>query len=52
MADDILVTIPDGTLRGRQEYSLRDIWFYAFQQIPYGKPPTKNLRFKVQFSEK
>ncbi|CAG9857130.1 unnamed protein product [Phyllotreta striolata] len=32
-----LVTIPNGTIQGRIEYSKRGISFYSFQQIPYGK---------------
>nr|AIY68358.1 esterase [Leptinotarsa decemlineata] len=43
---DILVTIPNGKLRGRKEYSQRGISFYAFQQIPYAKPPVGELRFR------
>ncbi|XP_056635865.1 juvenile hormone esterase-like isoform X1 [Diorhabda sublineata] len=43
---DILVNIPNGTILGRQEYSQRGITFYAFQQIPYAKPPIGNLRFQ------
>ncbi|XP_057652549.1 juvenile hormone esterase-like [Diorhabda carinulata] len=43
---EILVTTPNGVVQGRQEYSQRGISFYAFQQIPYAKPPVGNLRFK------
>ncbi|XP_074039007.1 juvenile hormone esterase [Leptinotarsa decemlineata] len=43
---DILVTIPDGTIRGREEYSQRGIKFFSFQQIPFAKPPLGELRFK------
>ncbi|KAG5867332.1 hypothetical protein JTB14_023061 [Gonioctena quinquepunctata] len=46
VAEDILVTIPQGTLRGRQEYSQRGISFYAFQQIPFAKPPVGEFRFR------
>ncbi|CAG9861805.1 unnamed protein product [Phyllotreta striolata] len=42
----ILVKIPDGRLRGRIEHSSRNISFFAFQQIPYAKPPIGKLRFK------
>uniref|UniRef100_A0A6P7F0V5 Carboxylic ester hydrolase n=2 Tax=Diabrotica virgifera virgifera TaxID=50390 RepID=A0A6P7F0V5_DIAVI len=45
--DDVIVTIPNGQLRGRLEYSLRkNVTFYAFQQIPFGKPPVGELRFR------
>ncbi|CAG9824776.1 unnamed protein product [Phaedon cochleariae] len=43
---DVLVTIPKGTIRGRKEYSLRNISFYAFQEIPFAKPPVGELRFR------
>ncbi|XP_057653317.1 venom carboxylesterase-6-like [Diorhabda carinulata] len=47
LAQEILVTIPNGQIRGRMEYSMRKtgVPFYAFQQIPYGKAPVGNLRF-------
>ncbi|KAG5868565.1 hypothetical protein JTB14_013963 [Gonioctena quinquepunctata] len=52
-AADILVTTPNGMIRGGQEYSERGISFYAFQGIPYAKPPVGELRFKEpQPSEK
>ncbi|CAH1180190.1 unnamed protein product [Phaedon cochleariae] len=44
---EVLVTIPNkGTIRGRKEYSLRNISFYAFQEIPFAKPPVGELRFR------
>nr|ASM90853.1 putative juvenile hormone esterase 2 [Colaphellus bowringi] len=42
---DVLVTTPKGKIKGRKEYSQRGISFYAFQQIPFGKPPVGELRF-------
>ncbi|KAG5877338.1 hypothetical protein JTB14_030709 [Gonioctena quinquepunctata] len=45
-AADILVTTHNGIIRGRQEYSNRGISFYAFQQIPFAKPPVGELRFR------
>ncbi|CAH1161896.1 unnamed protein product [Phyllotreta striolata] len=46
-AEDILVTTPLGTLRGRKEYSLRkNVSFYSFLEIPFAKPPLGELRFK------
>uniref|UniRef100_A0A6P7G3Q6 Esterase-5B-like n=1 Tax=Diabrotica virgifera virgifera TaxID=50390 RepID=A0A6P7G3Q6_DIAVI len=44
---EVIVTTPNGKIRGRQEYSQRKISFYAFQQIPFAKPPVGSLRFKV-----
>ncbi|KAJ8937806.1 hypothetical protein NQ314_011712 [Rhamnusium bicolor] len=44
---DIFINIPNGQVKGRQEVSARNVTFYAFQQIPYAKPPTGKLRFKV-----
>ncbi|CAG9824762.1 unnamed protein product [Phaedon cochleariae] len=44
---EVLVTIPNkGTIRGRKEYSLRKNSFYAFQEIPFAKPPVGELRFR------
>ncbi|CAG9828978.1 unnamed protein product [Diabrotica balteata] len=44
---EIIVTTPNGKIRGREEYSQRGISFYAFQQIPFAKPPVGSLRFKA-----
>ncbi|XP_028149429.2 venom carboxylesterase-6 isoform X1 [Diabrotica virgifera virgifera] len=44
---EIIVTTPNGKIRGRQEYSQRGISFYAFQQIPFAQPPIGSLRFKA-----
>lgn len=46
-AGDVLVTIPDGTLKGSTEHARNNIPFYAFQMIPFAKPPVGNLRFQV-----
>uniref|UniRef100_A0A6P7G2B5 Esterase 6-like n=1 Tax=Diabrotica virgifera virgifera TaxID=50390 RepID=A0A6P7G2B5_DIAVI len=48
---EIIVTTPNGKIRGRQEYSQRGISFFAFQQIPFAKPPVGSLRFKVSSIE-
>jgi carboxylesterase type B len=42
------VVTPNGIILGREEYSQRGSYytFYAFQQIPYAKPPVGPLRFK------
>ncbi|CAG9828981.1 unnamed protein product [Diabrotica balteata] len=47
-ADDLVVRTLNGEVRGRMEYSLRKtgVPFYAFQQIPYGKAPVGDLRFR------
>ena len=47
--DEILVTIPQGVLRGRKEVSCYDEIYYGFHGIPYAKPPVGELRFKVSF---
>ncbi|KAG5877339.1 hypothetical protein JTB14_030710 [Gonioctena quinquepunctata] len=44
--EDLIVDLPNGALQGRKEYSQRGITFYAFQQIPYAKPPVGELRFR------
>ncbi|KAJ8937805.1 hypothetical protein NQ314_011711 [Rhamnusium bicolor] len=43
---EIFLNIPNGQIKGRQEVSARNQTFYAFQQIPYGKPPIGKLRFR------
>lgn len=44
------VEIADGSIRGIRETSLRkQVDFYAFRGIPFGKPPLGELRFKVNF---
>uniref|UniRef100_A0A6P7FVP3 Carboxylic ester hydrolase n=1 Tax=Diabrotica virgifera virgifera TaxID=50390 RepID=A0A6P7FVP3_DIAVI len=47
-AEDLIVNTLNGPVRGRMEYSMRKtgVPFYAFQQIPYGKAPVGDLRFK------
>ena len=44
---DILVTIPQGTLKGKEEKSPHGDVYYSFQGIPFAKPPVGDLRFKV-----
>ncbi|KAJ8939592.1 hypothetical protein NQ318_010599 [Aromia moschata] len=43
---DILVSLPNGKIRGHVLQSPGNINFYAFQSIPYAKPPLGNLRFQ------
>ncbi|KAJ8911438.1 hypothetical protein NQ315_013883 [Exocentrus adspersus] len=41
----VTVTIANGQIQGRQESTYKGTTFYAFQEIPYAKPPVGNLRF-------
>lgn len=43
----IIVNTTNGVVQGKVEYSQRGTIFYAFQQIPYAKPPVGPLRFKA-----
>lgn len=47
--EEVLVTIPQGTLRGQKEVSPIGDIYYSFSDIPYAKPPIGELRFKVNF---
>lgn len=44
-----LVQVEQGLLRGLRGLSVREKEFLAFLGIPYAKPPTGELRFKVQY---
>ncbi|KAJ8971263.1 hypothetical protein NQ317_011622 [Molorchus minor] len=44
---DVLVTLPNGKVRGHVLESPGGMKFYAFQGIPYAKPPVGNLRFQA-----
>lgn len=44
---NVLVTIPQGTLKGLKDETVFGDVYYSFQGIPYGKPPVGELRFKV-----
>uniref|UniRef100_V5I8T2 Carboxylic ester hydrolase n=1 Tax=Anoplophora glabripennis TaxID=217634 RepID=V5I8T2_ANOGL len=46
-ANEFLVSLPNGPVRGRKEVSARGATFYAFQQIPFAKPPVGKLRFQA-----
>jgi hypothetical protein len=46
LADD-LVVLKHGNLRGHRLTSRKDREIFAFQGIPYAKPPVGELRFKV-----
>lgn len=42
----MIIQLPTGQIRGREEISLnKNVKFYAYQQIPYAKPPIGELRF-------
>ncbi|RZB39577.1 venom carboxylesterase-6-like, partial [Asbolus verrucosus] len=43
---DILVNLPDGTIRGKESITIANKTFYSFLKVPYASPPTGNLRFK------
>lgn len=47
MAESLVVTCPLGSVEGSVYTTQDGEDIYAFQGVPYGKPPTGNLRFKV-----
>nr|WCC58185.1 carboxylesterase [Pharsalia antennata] len=44
---DVLVTLPEGQIRGRILQTPSNMSFYAFQGIPFAKPPLGELRFQA-----
>lgn len=42
-----LINVHEGQLKGKQFLSRSGRNFFAFQGIPYAKPPIEQLRFKV-----
>ncbi|KAJ8921363.1 hypothetical protein NQ315_002978 [Exocentrus adspersus] len=42
---EVLVKLPNGQIRGRTESTYTNVTFYAFQEIPFAKPPVGKLRF-------
>lgn len=43
-----VINTNDGLVRGRRNVTvLKNIPYYSFKGIPYAKPPTGDLRFKV-----
>ncbi|KAG5874942.1 hypothetical protein JTB14_023098 [Gonioctena quinquepunctata] len=45
--DNIEVSITDGRILGRKLETDKGTQFFAFQDIPYAKPPIDELRFKA-----
>ncbi|XP_044270261.1 venom carboxylesterase-6-like [Tribolium madens] len=45
--DDLIITLPNGKIRGRQDITLQNKTYYAFEKIPYATPPLGPLRFKA-----
>ncbi|XP_060525631.1 para-nitrobenzyl esterase-like [Cylas formicarius] len=43
---DLIVTIPDGQLQGKERKTDQNTPFYAFKGIPYAAPPIGSLRFQ------
>ncbi|RZB40375.1 COesterase domain containing protein, partial [Asbolus verrucosus] len=41
-----LVHLPNGWIRGRQDITVKNVTFYAFEKIPFAAPPVGDLRFK------
>ncbi|XP_049860111.1 para-nitrobenzyl esterase-like [Schistocerca gregaria] len=46
-AEDVLVTVQQGTLRGTTATSLYNTSYTAFRGIPYAQPPIGELRFQA-----
>ncbi|KAI4462721.1 carboxylesterase [Holotrichia oblita] len=46
-AQDLIVNIPQGALRGSIDIDRVGNEFYKFMNIPYGQPPLGNLRFRA-----
>ncbi|XP_063925055.1 carboxylic ester hydrolase-like isoform X1 [Zophobas morio] len=44
---DVVVQLPTGQIRGREDTTIENKSFYAFQGVPYAAPPIGELRFKV-----
>lgn len=47
-SDNVELTIKQGTVSGLEENTIfQEKSYYSFKGIPYAKPPTGELRFKV-----
>lgn len=51
--DDVVeIDIESGRIRGKRSLTLYEKKpYYSFRGIPYAQPPTKDLRFKVSWSD-
>ena len=47
--DRLFVTIDQGTVKGLKNFTPKGKKFYSYHGIPFAKPPTGDLRFKVIF---
>ncbi|KAJ8943543.1 hypothetical protein NQ318_023054 [Aromia moschata] len=47
VAEDPIVQLSSGKIRGRVAQTFHNTTFYAFQEIPYAAPPVGSLRFKA-----
>jgi Carboxylesterase type B len=47
MSDTVTVTVAQGVLKGKKVKCYNGDNYFSFQGIPYAKPPTESLRFKV-----
>ncbi|KAF5277750.1 hypothetical protein FQR65_LT03730 [Abscondita terminalis] len=47
LLDDLIISTPNGRLKGTVHYSRSNKSFLAFKGIPYAKPPVGHLRFKA-----
>ena len=39
--------MPNGLIRGREDTTIQNKHYYAFEKIPYATPPLGELRFKA-----
>ncbi|KAJ8937471.1 hypothetical protein NQ314_011860 [Rhamnusium bicolor] len=46
-AEELIIEISDGRIKGRTEITITDTTFYSFQGIPYAEPPINKLRFQL-----
>ena len=48
LAEDVMVNIKQGKLKGERVDHDMGQYYYAFKGIPYAKAPVKELRFQVR----
>ncbi|CAH1975183.1 unnamed protein product [Acanthoscelides obtectus] len=51
LAEDVLVQLPLGTVKGLTRSTAKGTTFYSFQGIPYAEKPIGDLRFQVPVSK-